>query len=70
MNAQVIRAFQGLLSASKDWSLCCNRLSLERLDPTEAPVLESLFLREEVLFALANFSGDEVSGQDGLSMVY
>ena len=54
MNAQVIRAFQGLLSASKDWSLCCNRLSLERLDPTEAPVLESLFLREEVLFALAN----------------
>ena len=64
---QVVRDFQGLLSAPKECQPSFMGLHFERLDFFEASLLERPF-SEEVISALGEFSGDKAPGPDGFSM--
>ena len=67
---QVVKAFQGLLSAPNECQPSFMGLSFERLDLFEASLLERPFSEEEDIAALGEFSGDKAPSPDGFSMTF
>ena len=70
MKKQVVRAFQELLSALREWQPYPTNLSFWRLEVVDMSRMEEPFIEDEVFAALKEFSGDKAPGLDGFSMAF
>ena len=64
----VAQASYNLLADSGDWRINVNGLSFDGLGAQDVAMLEDLFLKKEVFFALSDLSKDKVLGSNGFSM--
>ena len=66
----VARAFQLLLSETREWRPSMKGLTFNSLSPADSAALEVPFSEKEVFTALSSLCGDKALGPDGFTLAF
>ena len=66
----IVNAFQHQLLEEPGWRAGIEGLHLQRLNHSEAEVLEMPFTKEEIFLAMMEMNGDKAPGPDGFTVAF
>ena len=70
LKTNIIKAFESLMSDSREWKASIKGLTFARINEGEASNLERPFTEEEVFLALSDLNGDKALGPNGFTIAF